>query len=456
MAKLKPSQIRGTVSDWKIIVKQDDSTFREAGPSDFPASSQAQADWDETDINEPSFIENKPTIVTIIWTPGSDDNLVTEKAVRDAIANSQSGGWTIQSSGFWDYELGENIPSGIRPVSLLDGIVDMWYNAIPTLTNDVLDPAWEDINWVNYRIVHDITDPIGDVVQVFNAWSNVMTNTAWIFYVTLVVSEAITFNKVYLRKTHDITVQYSNDWLVRTPITYVSEETNLPSPVTATHFRIRMDRTPSTLPSLYQFKLNTVQNVSNKLFLSTANDILSKKLIKWYVSWPKSVGDTVSVSYLDNTLLSWIGENNKDYFLWDNYDGIVSVAPSNKIRIGYWDWDKIVVWGHLWGAISETKESSSIWNTIFVSKWDIKIYAYYGSSYGSSESSYEVYVTNDPNADITWLTPRASFVSYNTYSWGAADSSPIYLTNVPNSFIVVKRVSAHSNALSNTIAIISS
>lgn len=90
MAKLKPSQIRGTVSDWKIIVKQDDSTFREAGPSDFPVSSQAQADWDETDINEPSFIENKPTIVTTIWTPGSDDNLVTEKAVRDAIVSSSS------------------------------------------------------------------------------------------------------------------------------------------------------------------------------------------------------------------------------------------------------------------------------------------------------------------------------------------------------------------------------
>lgn len=113
MAKLKPSQIRGTVSDWKIIVKQDDSTFREAGPSDFPTvAAQVQADWNETDINEPSFIENKPIItqsdwaeadpleisfienkpnvVTTIWTPGSDDNLVTEKAVRDAIVSSSS------------------------------------------------------------------------------------------------------------------------------------------------------------------------------------------------------------------------------------------------------------------------------------------------------------------------------------------------------------------------------
>lgn len=86
MTKLIPSQISGIISDDKIIVKDDNTTFREAQPSDFPTiPGQVQADWNETDPLEVSFIDNKPTIVTTIGTPWTDDNLVTEKAVRDAI-----------------------------------------------------------------------------------------------------------------------------------------------------------------------------------------------------------------------------------------------------------------------------------------------------------------------------------------------------------------------------------
>lgn len=56
MAKLKPSQIRGTVSDWKIIVKQNDDLFREAVPSDFP-----------TVAGQTVIVVNSPTHNAVTW-----------------------------------------------------------------------------------------------------------------------------------------------------------------------------------------------------------------------------------------------------------------------------------------------------------------------------------------------------------------------------------------------------
>ena len=105
MTKLIPSQISGIISDDKIIVKDDNTTFREAQLSDFPTMpGQVQADWDETDPLEVSFIDNKPTIVTTIGTPWTDDNLVTEKAVRDAIVatgNPAIIAWATNTAHAW-------------------------------------------------------------------------------------------------------------------------------------------------------------------------------------------------------------------------------------------------------------------------------------------------------------------------------------------------------------------
>lgn len=56
MTKLIPSQISGIISDDKIIVKDDDTTFREAQPSDFPT------------IPVQNFTQNLWTTTSMSWT----------------------------------------------------------------------------------------------------------------------------------------------------------------------------------------------------------------------------------------------------------------------------------------------------------------------------------------------------------------------------------------------------
>lgn len=78
MAKLKPSQIRGTVSDWKIVVKQNDDLFREAVPSDFP--------------NSGSIIES-PVVISFV-----NNTQVTEWGMLNIFYNSDSGTVSIEIS----------------------------------------------------------------------------------------------------------------------------------------------------------------------------------------------------------------------------------------------------------------------------------------------------------------------------------------------------------------------
>lgn len=388
---VKPTNLSWTTTNWSIVVRNNDNTFRDATPEDIEA----------------------------MWF---------------------GSGWTVQSSWFWEYELWENIPTGIHAVTLLNWEVN---TNLPTLSATSLSPSWETINGVNYKVTYSFpTDVwIDNAWRIFNGNGWTITNWVGTYHTTLELSQPISFNHLKYSGNDlltDVKVYTSVDWTTWTLISTAPSKRwwfhYIPT-TTSRFIKVEFIRTSYNVPNLGWLWIWVVNTINNKVYIAKTSHP-DYRIINWYVLWPKSAWEIVKISNLENTTITWNWVDWKNQFVKD--DGTIWDTGNIFIWWAY-NW-KLVVWK--WCQPYPSKTYSMIFKERF--RWKarpfMKIYSHYHSSLWGSLAWFTIYNAKDMSVIYT-------FSAQNTYSGVAADASAVVFQSMTDMDIIIECTSMNTNEI---------
>lgn len=360
---------------------------------------------------------------TLVYDQGTWTAIVSETVDSEIWEYISTHSWSYK-----DYELWENIPAWIYATAVLEWEVDEWFIAIPTLSIQAEDPAGEDIWGVNYKVTTTLTNLIGSPYEVFdgNSATEIITNTVQVGYLQLEMSVPIRTNRMFVYgDTDNISspVEYSTDWATWVPISNIQSNPwytggayyDFGSIIEARFWRVQLTRTPTASFDIKTRQFNKVTEYATPLLYMTdpTNTIFNYSKFAWFVVWPKTAWDIVSVSNIEWTVVDWFTGLTEwvDYFTSDTIGGIdTTPATDRPFRIWYALSDtKLIITEKRLSTQTENKIIGNrfSWYLYYglATKWNFKICGYYNSGVWWDYWYINMYIIPRNNPDISTVTP---------------------------------------------------